>query len=138
MPPGVFSQSLGPEQIQETYSIQSHDCMELPSISYSSGEQKTWFHKTDKATPHIASPLFDLDRVCVCIDMKATFAFLNSCSSVLELFWSINVLYYVMFHVLCWTPGRGAAAFATANGDLNVIPNTSSYALTNTSRATSF
>ena len=37
------------------------------------------------------------------------------------LFLSINVLYYVMVHVLCWTPGRVAAAFATANGDPNTI-----------------
>jgi hypothetical protein len=38
--------------------------MELPSISYCSNEQQTWFKKTDKATSqHKASPLFDLDTV---------------------------------------------------------------------------
>ena len=43
------------------------------------------------------------------------------------LFLSIDVLYYVILHyVSCvvWTPGRVAAAFATANGDSNKIPNT--------------
>ena len=44
------------------------------------------------------------------------------CSSVLELFLSIDVLYYVLCFV--WSPGRVAAAFATANGDPNKIPNT--------------
>ena len=34
---------------------------------------------------------------------------------------SIDVLYYVS--CLVWTPGRVAAAFATANGDPNKIPN---------------
>ena len=43
----------------------------------------------------------------------------NVCRSVLELFLSINVLYYVV-----WTPVRGVAAFATVNGDPNKIPNT--------------
>jgi hypothetical protein len=50
--------------------------------------------------------------------------FLNLCSFVLELFLSIHVLYYVMVHVLCWTPGRVAAAISTANVDPNKIPNT--------------
>jgi hypothetical protein len=43
---------------------------------------------------------------------------------VLELLLSIDVLYYVMFRVLSGTPGRLAAAFATATGDPNKIPNT--------------
>ena len=49
------------------------------------------------------------------------------CSSVLELFLSNGVQYYViLYYVSCfvWTPGRVAAAFATANGDPNKIPNT--------------
>ena len=54
-------------------------------------------------------------------------SFLNWCSSVLDMSLSIDVLYYViLFCVSCflWTPGRVAAAFATANGDPNKIPNT--------------
>ena len=47
--------------------------------------------------------------------------FISVSSSVLDLFLSINVLYYVMLHVLCWTAGRVVAAFATANGDPNKI-----------------
>ena len=48
-------------------------------------------------------------------------------SSVLELFLSNDVLYYViLYYVSCfvWTPGRVAAAFATANGDPNKTSNT--------------
>ena len=51
---------------------------------------------------------------------------LNIFSSVLELFLSVDVLYYVILYcVSCfvWTPGRVAAAFVTANGDPNKIPN---------------
>jgi hypothetical protein len=56
---------------------------------------------------------------------------LNVCSSVLELFLSIDVLYYVILYYVIlyygscfvWTPGRVVAAFATANGDPNKIPN---------------
>ena len=50
----------------------------------------------------------------------------NVCSSVLELFLSNDFLYYViLYYVSCfvWTPGSVAAAFATANGDPNKIPN---------------
>jgi hypothetical protein len=43
---------------------------------------------------------------------------------VLDLFLSINVLYYVMFHVLCGTPGRVATAFSTANEDPYEMENT--------------
>ena len=52
---------------------------------------------------------------------------LDVCSSVLELFLSIDVLYYVILYYVSyfvWTPGRVAAAFATTNGDPNKIPNT--------------
>ena len=44
------------------------------------------------------------------------------------LFLPINVLYYViLYYVSCsvWTPGRVAAAFATANEDPNKITNDS-------------
>ena len=40
---------------------------------------------------------------------------------------SNDVLYdVIMYYVSCfvWTPGRVAAAFATADGDPNKIPNT--------------
>ena len=53
--------------------------------------------------------------------------FKNGCSSVLELFLSNDVLYYVILYcVSCfvWTPGTGAADFVTANGDPNKMPNT--------------
>ena len=43
---------------------------------------------------------------------------------VLELFLSIDGLYVILYYVSCFvlTPGRVAAAFATANGDPNKIP----------------
>ena len=53
--------------------------------------------------------------------------FKNVCSSVLELVLANDVLYNVeLYYVIrfVWTPGRVAAAFATANGDPNKIPNT--------------
>ena len=45
--------------------------MELPSISYGSNEQQTWFYKNRESNTlrHNASPLFDLDILCVCNDM---------------------------------------------------------------------
>ena len=43
----------------------------------------------------------------------------NVCSSVPELFLSIDILYVSYF---VWTPGRVAAAFATAYGDPNKVP----------------
>jgi hypothetical protein len=53
--------------------------------------------------------------------------FKNVCSSVLELFLSNDVLYYVILYYVSYfvlTPGRVVADFATANGDPNKIPNT--------------
>ena len=50
---GVFNSPQVQNKFTEMYSIiQSHECMELPSISYSTSEQQTWFQNTNKATPH--------------------------------------------------------------------------------------
>ena len=56
MPPEVFSQSPGPEQIQGNVQYYT-ECMERPSISYRAREQQTWFQKTNKATTHSTTPL---------------------------------------------------------------------------------
>ena len=58
-------------RFQETYSIiQSHECMELPSILYSASEHQTWFQKTNKATHHGTMPLSHVTYLlCVCPDI---------------------------------------------------------------------
>ena len=70
-PAGVFSSPGVQNKFKETYSIiQSHDCMEHLSISYSISEQQTWFQKTNKATPHGTIPLPHVTfLLCVCTDM---------------------------------------------------------------------
>ena len=77
MPPGVFSQSPGPEQIQGNvqYSIiQSHECMELPSILYGKKQvnSKPGFKKQLKQhlTAQCLSPMWPTCSVyvltCMC------------------------------------------------------------------------
>jgi hypothetical protein len=51
----------------------------------------------------------------------------NVCSSVLELFLSNDVLNCHSVSCFVWNPGKVAAAFATANGDPNKIPNVSEW-----------
>ena len=83
---------------------------------------KLWLCPKWHPVPRNASPLFDLDSLCYALMCRLRVP----CSSVLELFLSINVLNYVILYYalrFMWTPGRVAAAFATANGDPNKIPN---------------
>ena len=68
---GSFHSPQVQNKFKETYSIiQSHECLGLPSFSYSAGEQQTWFKTTDKATPHGTTPLPHVTYLlCVCTDM---------------------------------------------------------------------
>ena len=63
MPPGVFLYSPNPEEIQENK--QYYINFIIAQIN-----SKPVLKKTDKATPRGTMPLlFDLDGLCVCIDI---------------------------------------------------------------------
>ena len=50
--------------------IQSHECMDLSSISYSASKQQTWFQKLNEATLHDTTPHPHVTYLlCVCTDM---------------------------------------------------------------------
>ena len=92
-------------KFKKAYSvIKSPYCMELPSISYCSNKQQTWFKKLLKQ--HLMaqrlSPIGPRKFVYALICRLQHVPLKNVCSSVLELFLSIDVLYYVILcFVLC-------------------------------------